>query len=148
VAIDGVLVGQTTATSLRVAQPVSQGPHTWQVTAVNQVGLATVARPSTLFVDSVAPVVQLRLKGAQRAGSALHLYVRYSDAPPPLSAATASGVTTVRVRWGDGATSQIRHGALHTYRSAGRYRMTVTVSDRAGNSTTLVRRLRITPPGR
>jgi hypothetical protein len=143
VAVDGVQIGQTTSTSFRAPAPVPQGPHAWQVTAINQAGLTTPARAGTLWIDTIAPVVQFTLTGAHRAGSVLHLAVRYSDAPPPLAPAATSGVATVLVKWGDGATSTIRHRTSHAYRRPGPYRLTVTVTDRAGNSKVLVRRVRI-----
>ncbi len=142
VSVDGATLLQTTATAVRVPA-VSQGSHVWQVTATNQGGLTSQARPDRVFIDSYRPALQLRLTGSQRAKSALRLSVRYSDQPPGLPAADGSGIAEVTVSWGDGGSSRIRRGAAHTYARPGRYRLTATVTDRAGNHTTLAKVLRI-----
>jgi hypothetical protein len=145
VSLDGVQLTQTTATSLSVPAALSQGPHTWRVTAVNPAGHTRATRPSTVWVDTVAPVVSFTLAGLQRAGSYIHVYASYTDAPPPLAPAQASGIAQVLVNWGDGSSYVIRHGKFHAYRRAGRYLLAVTVTDRAGNTTTLQRLVRIAP---
>jgi hypothetical protein len=139
--VDGVPVARTNRTSIRAPHPLSDGPHSWQVTAVNQVGIATAARPATVWVDAFAPGVQFTLTGRQRRGSTLRLAVRATDAP--IVGEIGSGVASVVVRWGDGHSARVIHGARHAYSSAGSYRMTVTVTDRAGNSTRITRLVRI-----
>jgi hypothetical protein len=143
VVVDGVLVGSTEATSLRVPAPIADGPHTWQVTAVNTAGETATAKPVRVWIDTVAPTLQFTLTGAERAGARLRLRVRASDSPPPEPAGAASGIATVNVSWGDRASATISTTAVHVYSRPGRYRLTVTVTDRAGNSTKLVRRIRI-----
>ncbi|MFL6115490.1 MAG: PKD domain-containing protein, partial [Catenulispora sp.] len=59
--------------------------------------------------------------------------------------AVASGVGAVRLDWGDRAASRARRGARHVYRRAGLYRLRVTVTDRAGNTTAIARYVRILP---
>lgn len=139
--IDGRLAGQSTATSVRSPVPLADGPHTWQVSAVNQVGLVTAARAATVWVDTVGPSLQFTLTGRQRRRSVLRLAVRTTDAPVP--GVVGSGVASVIVRWGDGKAARIRHGATHAYARSGTYRLTVVVSDRAGNTTRIVRRVRV-----
>ena len=141
--VNHVPLAQTTATALTVPTPLSQGKHTWDVTAINPAGLATTARAGTVWVDTVAPSVQFKLTGRERTGSVLHIYVSYTDSPPPVPRAAASGVSSVVVKWGDGTSYHIKHGKFHIYKRAGRYKLTVTVKDRAGNTTTLVRQLKI-----
>jgi hypothetical protein len=141
--LDGLQVAQTGATALRVPAPLGQGAHTWQVTAVNQGGLASTGSAATVFVDTVAPAIRLALTGKLRAKSLVHIYVSYTDAPAPLSPAVASGIAKVVVSWGDGTHYRISHGKFHVYARPGRYKMTVTVKDRAGNTTTVVKRLKI-----
>jgi hypothetical protein len=138
VRVDGAAVGQTGASALAVG-PLRDGLHTWQVTAGNPTGQTSTMRPVKIFVDTVAPRVSLRVSGARKVGSLLHLFVRYTDGPP----SRASGVVAVLVRWGDGTSSRIRHSAAHLYRRAGRYKLVVVVRDRAGNVTTRVRYLKI-----
>jgi hypothetical protein len=143
VTIDGIQAFQTGATSVRVPTSLADGPHSWQVTAVNQAGLRSTTHPGHFWVDTVAPVARLTVTGKMRAGSVLHAYVSYTDSPPPELPAHASGIAEVLVRWGDGSSYKIRHGKFHGYRRAGRYKLTVVVLDRAGNTTTLVRELKI-----
>lgn len=140
--VDGTPVLQSTLTAVRIPT-LSQGPHVWQVIATNQVGLSSEARAVGLFVDSYRPALQLRLTGSERAKSALRLSLRYSDQPPGLPVADGSGIAQETVNWGDGRSAKIHHGAAHAYARPGRYRLTVTVTDRAGNRTTLTRVLQI-----
>jgi hypothetical protein len=88
----------------------------------------------SMFVDSLPPVVTLSLASKAYAGVRLKLHAVYTDAPPPLPAADASGVALVKVRWGDRTKlGVIHHWSLHTYKKPGRYRITVYVTDKAGN---------------
>jgi hypothetical protein len=96
-----------------------------------------------VFVDTFAPRVTVRLSGRRRAGAALGIHVSYSDTPPHLPARDGSGVSSVQVSWGDGTSSRIVHTTSHVYRRPGRYLLRVTVTDRAGNVTTIKRRVRI-----
>jgi hypothetical protein len=145
VTLDGAQIALTTATTTVVPFVLSQGPHSWRVTATNPAGLTSTARAASMFVDTVAPAANFTLSGRTRAGSLLHIYVTYTDSPPPLPAADASGVASVLVNWGDGSRYAIRHGKFHTYRRPGRYLLRVTVRDRAGNTTNLTRLIRIAP---
>lgn len=143
--IDGAQVAQTTASQLRAPTALGQGLHTWGVTAVNPSGRQTASRPATVFIDTVAPQASFVVTGHRRAGRVLHIHVTYTDAPAPLSPSDASGIARVVVIWGDGSRFVIRHGKFHVYTRPGRYKVTVLVSDRAGNITTVVSYLRIAP---
>jgi hypothetical protein len=151
VTLDGVQVGQTTATSLQLptgqaALPLAQGRHTWQVTAVNPAGVARSANTATVFVDTIAPSVRVRLTGRRAPGSSLRIRIRATDAVG-IPASEASGIESVRVRWGDGISTLVKHGSkFHVYRRAGRYRITVLVTDRAGNVKRVVVKVRIKAP--
>jgi hypothetical protein len=148
VRLDGVLVGQTPALGMFVPTPIANGRHTYQVTAVNQAGLTSVDNPATVFVDTVAPKVAVKLSGSRIVKTAQQIRVSYSDPPPPgQSKAVASGVAMVTVKWGDGsAQARIRRTtAAHTYRRPRAYTVTVTVTDRAGNATVVTRKLQIKP---
>jgi hypothetical protein len=140
--IDGAAVGQTYSNSMAAPTPLSDGPHAWQVSAANPAGEQRQARPAGVFVDTVAPRVRLRLRGLRVIGFRLRARLSYADLPPagePRS--DASGVTKVELRWGDGTTVRLRPGAhlsTHAYRRAGRYRITVLISDRAGNVVRLI----------
>jgi hypothetical protein len=148
VTVDGVPIGQTTATSARLG-PLSDGPHVWQVTAVNHAGGSTAARPVRLFVDTVAPTLSFTLSGALRTGSVIRLSARYADLPPSgLPSADASGVGKATVDWGDGTRSRLTQSATNVYARSGRYRVKVVVTDRAGNATTVIRTVTIVKPAK
>jgi hypothetical protein len=153
VSVDGVGVGQTGGDSLRVPNPLSNGPHGWGVTATNPAGLTSASNPARVFVDTVAPRLSATVAGARRAGASLTLRLTYRDAPPAgLPAADASGVASLTIRWGDGTSTRIKpgtHRLIHIYARPGRDRITVIVADRAGNQTRVVRAVKITgAPGR
>ncbi|HWE09891.1 MAG TPA: hypothetical protein VG325_11080 [Solirubrobacteraceae bacterium] len=144
VKVDGTVVGQTTATQFVLPAPLIDGRHVYQVTAVNQAGLATAARAATVFVDTVKPRVTATITGTRAIRHQLRLTVRYSDPPPAgLPKSAASGVSTVYAGWGDGATrSRIRRTTTtHVYKRKRTYTVTVTVTDRAGNRTVVKKRL-------
>lgn len=145
VTIDGAPVAQTSSTSVTVPEPLSQGPHTWQVTATNPAGLTSTARAATLFVDTLAPIAALTITGVRKEGSPVHVYIADSDTPPGLPASDGSGVASVTVRWGDRTVTQLqtRHGKFHVYKRPGLYLVTVTVTDLAGNTTKLSQWVRI-----
>ena len=145
VSIDGVAVGSSSGDSFTPTTPLAQGPHTFVVTAQNTHGLTSAASPGHFFVDSLPPVATYTLRGAERVDGLLHLRVRYTDVRTGVPAADTSGVATVIVTWGDGTSGRIRvQTATHHYLRAGHYRLTITVTDRAGNRTVLSRVLHIT----
>ena len=143
VSVDGAAVGQTTATALTVPTALPQGPHTWRVTAVNSDGLTSSTKTATVFVDTVAPTAQFTLTGAKQPRSSLHISVSYTDSPPGVPPADASGVASVVVNWGDHSIAHIHHAAVHAYLRPGLYLVRVTVTDRAGNATKLSKWIRI-----
>ncbi len=146
VSLDGVAVTQTNVTLIRVPTTVNDGPHTWQVSAVNRAGETSTTKTGRFFVDTVAPEASFTVTGRLRAGSYLHIYVSDADLPPAGEpGAVASGVASVQVKWGDGSHYTITHGKFHAYRKPGRYTITVIVKDQAGNTTTLQRGLKIAP---
>lgn len=142
VSIDGGAPLTTQSTSY-TAPSLSDGPHSWQVTATNRAGLQSTMAPATVWVDTVAPAARFVLSGLPYSGRVVHLTVSYTDSPPPEPAAAASGVASVRVWWGDGRSAKIAHGKYHVYRRPGRYHLSIIVADRAGNRTRLARTLHI-----
>jgi hypothetical protein len=110
------------------------------VTATNPAGVTGASKAAKVFVDTVAPVVKMTERGPRRAGANEVLRVSYRDPSP------ASGVAKVTIRWGDGTVTHVKpgtHRIAHAYRRPGRYKITVTVADRAGNQTTVTRRVKI-----
>jgi hypothetical protein len=144
VKLDGALVAQTTATAVTVPTPVRQGRHAWQVTVVNRAGVATVARSATVLVDSLPPIVSVRVTGQRHPLSPLRAYVRAHDTRPGLGSGQVSGVSTIQVRWGDGYSPFVRYVSGHAYRRRGTYRLTVIVKDRAGNQTVIHKTIHVT----
>ncbi len=143
--VDGMLAGQTTTTSLRPAASLGDGPHSWQVTAINPVGLMSVTAPATVNVDTLAPLVVATLSGRRVAGARLRLRVAITDLRPGEPPSGSSGIAGRTVGWGDGTVSAVGSATGHVYARPGLYRLTVTAADRAGNVTRVTRYLRIRP---
>lgn len=145
--LDGAPVAQTTATGVQAPAALPDGPHTWQVSATNPVGQQSQAAPGTVFVDTTPPVGALRLMGRRLLHAVLRLRVGYGDRPPAGEPGyDASGVASVRVGWGDGTVTHLPLGShllTHIYRRAGRYRITLLITDRAGNQTRVVEFVKI-----
>jgi hypothetical protein len=144
--IDGVQVGQTTALQLAAPAPLTNGRHTYQLSAVNLAGVTTNAPGATVFVDTVPPRASWKLKGSSIIGTREQLRISYTDPPPAgLPQSAASGVSTVYVNWGDGSPrARIRRAtASHVYRRIRTDTITITLTDRAGNKTVIVHKLKI-----
>jgi hypothetical protein len=151
VSVDGTQIGQTTATSIRVPSALTDGPHRWQVTAVNPAGVTGSSGVARVFVDTVAPTLAVTRSGKLGVGATVTVTLRYRDAPPAgLPARDASGVAKLTIRWGDGTVVNLKPGThrnAHAYRRPGRHRITVVVTDRAGNSRTVVKIVKIAKVG-
>ncbi len=149
VTVDGTKIGQTGGSSFRAPAALASGVHSWEVTASNPAGLTAASKAARVFVDTVAPTLSVSESGPRRAGANEVLRLRYRDAPPRgLRPSAASGVAKLTIRWGDGTVSHLTpgdHRVSHAYRRPGRYAITVTVYDRAGNKTTVVRHVKIGP---
>lgn len=148
--LDGTQLSPTYATSMQVPAALVDGPHTWQVTAGNPAGQQSRSAAATVFIDTVAPTAVLKLRARTAAGSTLHVVVRYADRPPAGEpGAQASGVAKVMVRWGDGSSARFAigiHSISHVYRRPGHYAVTLTVTDRAGNVTRIVKLVKVVRP--
>jgi hypothetical protein len=147
--IDGAVVGQTAGTAMLVPAPpapLTNGRHTYQLTASNLAGLSTPATPATIFVDTVAPTATLKLSGTSIVNTRELMRVAYTDPPPPgLPSTAASGVSTVYVKWGDGSPSvRIRRTtASHVYARTRTYTITLVLKDRAGNRTVITHKITV-----
>jgi hypothetical protein len=150
VSVDGIAVGQTAGSGIRVATPLADGPHRWRVIATNPAGLSTASTTAKVFVDTVAPRLRVALSGARRVAGNVTLRLFYRDLPPAgLPKSDASGVARLTIRWGDGTVTRVNPGTHridHTYRREGRYRVTIVIADKAGNRRTVVRHLDIKKP--
>lgn len=152
VTVDGQDAGNGDVANLRkrLAAPLSQGVHSWQVTAYDRRGQSYAAPPSIVRIDSIGPTAVMKLTGTRRTGTVLRLTVAASDAAPlpapGQTAAQTSGVKEVFVDWGDGKRERIVRGTRHAYVKARRYTLRVVVSDNAGNRTTVRQTVRIVKP--
>lgn len=147
VKVGGVPVAGTTATQVRLPVALSQGRHSWQVTAVNRAGLTSIARVATVFVDSLPPKVSVHFSGRRQVGSRVRIKVNYTDVYDHVRRSQASGTKSVQVSWGDGSHAKIKlggHTASHVYKRRRTYKVTVEVADKAGNLTVKTSRLKIT----
>jgi hypothetical protein len=146
VSLDGQPFAQTQNTSLPISGGLIDGPHRWQVAAVNLAGAQTAGPNATVWVDTTPPRLQVTLGGRARAHKRIRLGVLAKDIPASLErGAQASGIANVRVRWGDRSAGLARHGAWHRFTRSGLYRVVVSASDRAGNTVTIAHYLRILP---
>jgi hypothetical protein len=149
VTLDGAVLGQTTGTSMAVPATLIDGPHVWQVKVTNPAGLSATSGRGTTFVDTQPPRLRLLLSGLARAGQPVTLRLAATDpANPSETGSAASGVASVTIRWGlrgtpvsEAAVRSVRH----VFTSPGLDRVTVTVTDRAGNAATVARYIRILP---
>jgi hypothetical protein len=153
VSLDGTQIAQTTATTAGIPTALfplglSQGRHRWIVTATNPAGQSRTDAAATVFVDTIAPKVRLKLSRKRTLASILHLTVSDTDSPPGTPPGAASGIKELRVKWGDGRSARygLAAGRSHLYAAARSYRITVTATDRAGNRTTVAVRIRIRKP--
>jgi PKD domain len=142
-----VNVLQTDATAAQLATAIADGPHTYQLTATNPAGQQSLSGLGNLFVDTIAPVAGLRLSGTKLIGRRIQARVAYRDLPPAgLPSTDASGVASVTIGWGRSTPVRIRRGVTrvdHTFLRPGRYTVTITATDKAGNVTRVAVKLEI-----
>jgi PKD domain len=110
---------------------VDDGRHRVQIFAIDDAGQETGSRTGRLLVDRGRPRVRLR-----RSGRALTVSVRDGSGSGLRRRAT-------RVSFGDGARVAGEPRARHAYGMPGIYRVVVRARDRAGNRTTLRRKVRV-----
>jgi hypothetical protein len=141
VSVDGVVVGQSAGTTLRLTQPLTGGKHRWQVRAIDIRGQATRSKTRNLRVDDRKPLLSV---GYRRHERVVTLGVRARD--DSRHGHLASGLARVVVSWGDRTpvtTGAFGVRAVHRYRHKGTYVLKVTARDKAGNETVDARTLRI-----
>jgi hypothetical protein len=127
VLVDGVSVGTTARTSLLPAAAIAPGAHRLTIVATDRFGQSTNAPTVPLVIDTTPPRVRLVVHGST-------LRVQASDPH-------GSGVASVRATFGDGASATAHGSLVHRYGHGGRFTVTVTVVDQAGNVTRVQRRV-------
>jgi hypothetical protein len=124
---DDTVAENVRATRVAVkAADVSDGVNVLQVIAEDASGQETTSLPVDLKVDRRKPRATVK-----RYRNRL-VEVRLSDGPR----SSTSGVVaaSVKVSWGDGKRSSGRKSLSHRYKGSGRFRITVTAADDAGNA--------------
>lgn len=145
VLVDGVVVGETAETRFQLPQPLDGPTHRWQVRAIDVRGQQKRSTTRRLRIDDLRPRQTIRYR---RSGRTVTVSVRSRD--PKRKGHRASGVSVVRVSWGDrtrgarsSSKSRGRLSARHRYRRSGRYSLVITTRDKAGNENVNRRSVRI-----
>ena len=121
--------------------PVPDGLHRWRVVAIDIRG-QTAATPSrNLRVDATPPKITFKVSGARKRGRQVKVAVQATDASG--TAAQASGLNLVHIRFGDGSRTVTGLSAVHRYGHSGEVTVRVSASDKAGNAIAVTRRIRV-----
>jgi hypothetical protein len=139
VLIDGKPVAQTQTTKATLpVGALSEGLHTWRVTATDRRGQSVTTTVKPLKVDTVAPTVSFSVKRKQRVAT---VTAKPADVVPP--SGNAAGIKYVRIDWGDGSGFEQARKASHSYGRKGAFTVRVSATDRAGNVAVAERRIHI-----
>jgi hypothetical protein len=141
VLVDGVVVGQSTTTTLTLTQRLKAGTHSWQARAIDIRGQMSRSRTRTLRVDAAKPLLAVGYKRHKRV---VTLDVRGRD--DTRRGPFAAGLDRVVVSWGDRtpvASGRFGVRGVHRYRRKGTYTLRIVARDRAGNRAVDERTLRI-----
>jgi hypothetical protein len=133
--MDGVMIGQTTNTTLAPATPLTTGKHTWQVESADRAGQSSRSRVRTLKIDATPPTLKVSVSGKRAAGKALKITVKAADAG-------GSGLDHVTVDYGDKSAKTQTATTRHRYKR-GSFTLKVAAVDKAGNVTRTQTKLRI-----
>jgi PKD domain-containing protein len=162
VSVDDEPVGKPTGrlfTRLRSAK-IGDGRHRIQVFAIDEAGQETGSRNAVLLVDRRAPKVRLVRRGnrlavvvsdgARRETSGVKggaLRVAFGDGEGGKAGGSGGGATTISAapRKGEkgGGRKPTAKTVRHAYDRPGTYTVRVRARDRAGNTTTLERKVRV-----
>jgi len=136
VEVDGVPISQSDRSSLTV-RDLPDGAHEYTVYTIDSRGQTSEGPARALYVDTVAPTVELAAKRSKM-GRPANIELSASDG----EAIAGSGVKSVSIRYGDGGSGGLtvpRIGFVdgaklgYRYRRPGRYTVRVEVRDLAGN---------------
>jgi hypothetical protein len=139
VLVDGTPVAQTQTTKATLpVGALSEGLHTWRVTATDRRGQSVTTTVKPLKVDTVEPTVSFSVKRKKRVAT---VTAKPADVIPP--SGSAAGIKYVRIDWGDGTGFEQARKASHTYGRKGAFTVRVSATDRAGNVAVAERRIHI-----
>lgn len=105
------------------AKQLPEGISVVSVIARDAAGQETSSSPAELKVDGRAPVARIRAASSRRARVTIADGEQGSGVDP----------ASAQIAWGDGRRSSGSAAASHRYRRPGRYRVSVTARDAAGN---------------
>jgi hypothetical protein len=158
VTIDGVPVTTTQKTKFTPLADLTEGIHTFQLTAIDRRGQEASGSQRNLRIDRTLPTATIATTGAKRTDRDLTITATPADPPPIVIGVTpppqGSGVASVRVDFGDGSrretgdskSAKVKFTVRHRYRKAGLYTITVRVLDVAGNAGVVTQTLRVAKP--
>jgi len=138
VQVDGedVAEGLRGTSSTLTKTTVDDGTHKVQVVATDAAGQTTSSVDSDLMVDRTKPKVKVTVGRANR-----RVTVVVSDGPKDEASGVATSLT--KATFGDGKRASGTRTLRRTYARPGRYRLTVTTADKAGNKATVTRTVTI-----
>jgi hypothetical protein len=105
-------------------KPIPDGDHRWRLVTIDSRGQETISHDRFLRIDTHRPKVALRTR---RSGSLVKFTVVVRD---------VSGADSIVIDFGDGTRGRVPPSTgkiTHRYRRGGRYAVTATVRDKAGN---------------
>jgi hypothetical protein len=135
VLVDGAQIGETKASTFVPTTPLKAGKHVWQVEAVDGRGQTSRSRARTLRIDSLAPLLTVKVSGKRARGQTLKISVKVKDVG-------GSGLDHTTIDYGDRSATTRARSVRHRYR-AGRFTLKVAAVDKAGNIARKAIKLRI-----
>ena len=136
VEIAGKVVGSTTALKFTSKKKIKFGrKYKFRVTAIDVRGQFVRSSTVNLAIDAKAPSADVSFK---RSGKTVTVRSRVSD--HGTKKRPASGIASVKISWGDGKTKSGASGT-HKYKSGGKKKVRVTVTDHAGNRKIVAKRI-------
>lgn len=136
VKLAGVTVGTTQGLSLTAKKKLKYGKrYKLNIVATDVRGQSVNSSTVRFAVDSKPPTAHVKFK---RSGKRVSVSTSASDGGTKKR--PASGIAGIKITWGDGSTKSGGKGS-HKYKSGGKKKVRVTVTDKAGNSRTVTKRL-------
>ena len=138
--IDNLLAGSSTTTDFTPVSPLGEGTHTLRVESFDRAGQTVSSSLGKLKIDTTAPILAVKLRGS---GSYVTVSGTATEAKPP----KGSGLTSVKVNFGDGSPSVTLRSSFfrlkHRSRRGGKLTVTVTATDAAGNRSVFAGKVKV-----